>query len=506
LKRLLRSPLLRNTRKGTQQPASLVSVYYDTGKRKLRKHGLTLRVRRTGRHYTQTIKGEGHASSALMDRFEWEHDIAGEKPNLDMAADSGLKPIFSKTLQAKLKPLFETRVHRRSFTIRSGRSEISLSIDKGTVAAGRNSSPICEVELELKRGEALELFKVAQVLAKEVPVQLAVTSKSERGFALIDGKKSPAVGAGFVATSPDTTSQAAFQIIARSCLHQIVANQEAAWNGVSEGIHQARVGLRRLRAALSLFDEMLPDAQSAAIKQELKWTTLEFGPARELDVFIQLVVKSAATGKAEEPGVAPVNRELRRKRREAFSRVRLAIESGRFRALMLDTAAWIEVGEWTRNPDDIARTMRDQPIAATASEQLQHYRKKILKHGKRLTDLDPYQRHKRRIESKKLRYASEFFGPVFTGKKAARRRKEFIAGLGQLQDTLGDLNDISVHEKLSARIASADDSDGKTKHTTSTKAFAAGRLSGREEARVAAILEDAERAYARFAKAKPFWR
>ena len=37
------------------------------------------------------------------------------------------------------------------------------------------------------------------------------------------------------------------------------------------------------------------------------------------------------------------------------------------------------------------------------------------------------------------------------------------------------------------------------------KAFAAGRLSGREEARVASVLKDAERAYLAFAEAKPFW-
>jgi hypothetical protein len=37
------------------------------------------------------------------------------------------------------------------------------------------------------------------------------------------------------------------------------------------------------------------------------------------------------------------------------------------------------------------------------------------------------------------------------------------------------------------------------------KAFAAGRLSGREEARIAAVLKEAEQAYAAFAEAKSFW-
>ena len=95
---------------------------------------------------------------------------------------------------------------------------------------------------------------------------------------------------------------------------------------------------------------------------------------------------------------------------------------------------------------------------------------------------------------------------TFPGKKAARRRKEFIATLERLQDTLGDLNDISVHEGLTERLADAQETGGKRKSRSANKAFAAGRLSGREEARIAAVLKDAERAYARFAKAKPFWR
>ena len=48
LARLTRSSLLREARTGTQRPAYLVSVYYDTDTQKLRKHGLTLRVRRIG--------------------------------------------------------------------------------------------------------------------------------------------------------------------------------------------------------------------------------------------------------------------------------------------------------------------------------------------------------------------------------------------------------------------------------------------------------------------------
>src|SRR5471030_1593984 len=75
LARLTRIPLLRKTGDGARRAAPLISVYYDTDKLKLRKHGLTLRVRRIGRRHVQTIKRENVANSALMNRGEWEQDI-----------------------------------------------------------------------------------------------------------------------------------------------------------------------------------------------------------------------------------------------------------------------------------------------------------------------------------------------------------------------------------------------------------------------------------------------
>ena len=90
LARLTRNPLLRTIQDGIRRSTSLVSLYYDTDSQKLRKHGLTLRVRRIGRRYLQTIKRENNTST-LMNRCEWEYDIAAAKPNLALAEDTGLE-------------------------------------------------------------------------------------------------------------------------------------------------------------------------------------------------------------------------------------------------------------------------------------------------------------------------------------------------------------------------------------------------------------------------------
>src|SRR5262249_21839452 len=292
-------------------------------------------------------------------------------------------------------------------------------------------------ELELKRGESAELFKLARMLAKEVPVQLAVKSKAERGYALIAGEVPQAVKAAPVALTPDCSRQAAFQAIARACLHQLVANQPATLGGDPEGLHQMRVALRRFRAAVSLFADMLLGPQTEEMKIQFKWITQELGPVRELDVFIERVVRPVTDGRPNGPGMAILVKDLQKRREEAFARACAAVESTRFRGLVLDAAGWIEAGEWTRSTDDFARLLREQPIVPAAAAELRRRWKKVLKAGAQLDELDPQRRHKMRIQAKKLRYASEFFGGASPGKKAMRRRKSFVAGLEKLQDALG---------------------------------------------------------------------
>ncbi len=496
--RLARSSLLNGVT-AAAKPATLVSVYFDTKKHKLRRHGLSLRVRHIGRRHVQTIKQDSGEGTTLLARKEWEQEISGQQPDIDAARDTALEPLLSKKLRRRLRPLFETRVRRKVYPIRYRDSEIELTVDQGKIEAGSRSSSLCEVELELKHGEPADLFEIARELSKHVPVQLALASKAERGYSLITGKVPGPIKAAPVALAPGVGCQAAFRIIARACLRQLIANQPATLRGDAEALHQMRVALRRLRAAISLFGDMLADRQTDEKKHKFKWITGELGPAREIDVFINRVLAPVARDKPDGAGV--LIKDLQQKREEAFDRARAALASSRFRNLMIETAAWIETGDWTRNADHQVSALREKAIAVVAAHELTRRRKKILKKGARLKALEPRRRHKLRVQVKMLRYASEFFADAFPGKKAGRRREDFRPNLERLQDALGDLNDITVHEGLTKSIADTRSDDG----ARARKAFAAGRLSGREEARAQTVLKDAQRAYSLFAKAKPYW-
>src|SRR5215472_1467210 len=240
-------PWLSEVSKGPATREKLVTVYFDTAKSKLRKHGLVLRVRHAGENGVQTIKALNKGARGAFGRDEWEQRIAGDTPDLRLAEGTALEPLASKKLQRKLKPMFETVVERTAFPIHSGDSHLELAVDRGYIEAGQCREPVSEVEIELKQGDRATLAKLAQRLAKSAPVAYAAKSKPERGYALSAGQAAKAVRRSGIDLDPKVSTAAAFQTIALSCLDHAAANERAVREGETEGVHQMRVGLRRLR-------------------------------------------------------------------------------------------------------------------------------------------------------------------------------------------------------------------------------------------------------------------
>jgi inorganic triphosphatase YgiF len=486
----------------------LVSVYFDTDKLDLHKHGLSLRVRHEGHQHLQTIKSENGV--ALGTRGEWERAVQSDLPDLEAAQDTPIAKVLSKkSIRRGVRPIFETRVTRTTYPIKIGDSLIEVAFDEGEIDTGRESSRLSEVELELKRGQPSDLFRLARTIAEKAPTELALTSKAERGYRLVTGDELTVIKGAPVSLRPDMTTAEAFQAIARACLRQLLDNLPALRKGDAEALHQARVALRRLRAAISLFADIVRASSTEAIKNELRWITGEFGPAREMDV---LWARADATAKeaqaleadAELAGLPALEDELAQRRQRAFRRARAAVESARFRMLLIDLAAWIEVGEWLSVDDPLQRAESELPIERFAISALDRRWKSALKRGRKLRSLDPGRRHKLRIAVKKIRYASEFFVGVFPGSKASRRRKAFLDTLKPVQDCLGELNDITVHQHLASDLA-AQRERGARHNGATTTAFAAGLLSGHEQARLTDVLDTAERAFRRCARVKPYW-
>jgi triphosphatase len=470
-------------------PRSLVSTYFDTEKGALRRAGMALRVRRSGDKCVQTLKDGGDGA---LSRGEWETAIKGATPSLAALKATPAARIVAK---AKLAPVYVVEVQRRTADLVEGESRIELAFDEGVARAKGRDAAFVELELELKAGPQWGLFALARRLAGVGDLTLSFTTKAARGSVLARPPRSFAHKFAPPVLSPDSDAGHAFQAVARACLRQITTNAERLrYRASPEVIHQLRVGLRRLRSLITSFKQVVADARLPAIKAELKWLTGELDAARNLDVLLQGDYRAAVALKEDAEGLKALGARLRAARRMAYVRAATAVESERFRRLLVDLLIWIEAGPWTVAETTAKR--RGRPIARFAALELGKRRGRIAQRGRRLRDLDPEARHKLRIEAKKLRYAADVFVGVFDRPK---RSKAFVAALKAVQDSLGELNDIAVGERLAHEAAAL---PGRAE---TDSAFVAGRITGAQKARIGPLTDRAEAALKAFAGAKPFW-
>jgi CHAD domain-containing protein len=256
-----------------------------------------------------------------------------------------------------------------------------------------------------------------------------------------------------------------------------------------------RIGLRRLRASLAVFDDVIDDDDLEHIKDELRWMTRELGPARDLDVFLAEVIGPLRSSRPEDDLIAASHRDIEQQRRAAYARAAAASRSGRFRDAMLGLAQWIETGRWTA--DEERTELRARPVAKYAKKRLARLRKWIKRKGADLRDRSVSQRHRLRIRAKRLRYATEFFAATFPDETSAKRRTESLAALKDLQDALGNLNDLATRHRLMV-----DSLGDKAKAVEQ----AADSSNEDPDKKAESLLHKAEQALARFADTKSFWK
>ena len=460
---------------GDDETRELISVYFDTPDQVLQKAGVSLRVREHQGRRVQTLKrGQG------LVREEHETPIEG------LAPDPALEPLPSLLpAGATLKPTFNVQVSRRQRTLRYQGAEIELALDRGEVTGGDRKRPICEVELELKSGPRSALFALARALSAAAPLYLAFDGKAAQGQALMADPNVGGRAAGKVVLTSDATVGETFQEIARDALAQIAGNAAALrLEPSAEAVHQLRVGARRLRSAFTTFRRLLAGNQLEALNTELQWLGHTCDAARNLDVFADETLHRAEADGMPPKGLARLRKVVDAARQTARAQTGVAASSARFRALMIETAAWVETGDWLADP------RAGKPVKPFSKRALKHHLKALAKRGRAARRGNDAARHHLRIEAKKLRYGAEALASLY-GRKRVRR---YLDRLKDLQEVLGALNDLAAAEPLIASLT-----------LSPQAAFAAGELVGLKIGDKPALLTRAAKALHRLEAAKPFW-
>jgi inorganic triphosphatase YgiF len=461
---------------GMHAESDLTTTYFDTRKHKLKRRGLSLRVRQADGKHIQTIK---KASGAQFSRGEWETEIAGRTPDLGQANGTPLQRFASKKLRRKLKPIFETSVRRITMPVHTKRSELELAIDHGRIVAAGHTSRIDEVELELKSGSASDLFRIAKALERKLAAELCLRAKADQGYDLVGGKRAQAVFAEPIELGKRMTAIEGFQVIARSALRHFSGNVDAVRHLDPEGVHQMRVGLRRLRAAISLFSKALPGTKTEEIKTELRWLTGELARARELDVFLEEKIGPVAREITPRRGGKAIAKQFAEKRAEALEEARKAVDSARCRALLVDVLEWIEA---QRGRTDVANSELGEFAAKLLGRRL----RRAHKDAGKLQEMTAPERHKFRIRMKKLRYSGEFFESLFRSKRDRKALARLSKHTKKIQDALGSLNDFIADRKMAAEAAlKAPPQDRRA------RAYVSGIIVGREDEQAKPLMQAA---------------
>ncbi len=295
-RRLKRLRRLAGFRLGERKVLRVLDTYLDTKDRLLMSAGMACRVRRQddGQVWL-TLKEMGAAKGAVHRREELELLLpADESGSRGMFAARGWPegPVRTRVLQVVgRKRLIRLATVRQRRTIRpvaqDGNTVALLSLDNVQVRAGGAVERFAEVEVELTgRGGNGGLNRLASCLEREWGLRPETRSKLERAVALVDARPKAPVSRKGLGIDPAASMAEAARRILRKQLNRMVAHERGARDGRDiEELHDMRVAVRRMRAALRVFRRYLDTTAYKPFRKALRRTGRTLGMVRDLDVF-----------------------------------------------------------------------------------------------------------------------------------------------------------------------------------------------------------------------------
>lgn len=430
-------PLLR-TAIHTTEPQHLYNTYFDTIDHTLLQQGIGLRIRQIGEQRIQTIKSAGSGLGGLHQRQEWETMVAGDSPEYAQFPPEALPTwCHDENNRQQIVPLFVTDFTRTTWRlILEKESEIEIALDQGEVKTPTACLPLCEVELELKKGSPTKLYQVALKLQKKLPLRIENKSKAALGYALHQPQSPQFHKAGTLKLMPEMTAEQAFIAISWHCIEHWQANEEIiGHHDAPEGIHQMRVALRRLRSNLNFYQGIIPKESYTKLHHQLKGLTTVLGTARDWDIVTQYLLEMQL--QPDDDLFAELSTTITELRMNAYVKVRHRLDSAEYSRLLLALGKWLTQRRWRKNMEMRALQSLEQPVDYFANQILPLRYQKLCRQGEQIAQLNAKQRHNFRISIKKMAYATRFFSNLYP----PTTTRTFAKILSQLQDQLGILND-----------------------------------------------------------------
>ncbi|MDR6889687.1 MULTISPECIES: CYTH and CHAD domain-containing protein [Variovorax] len=469
-------------RRGTVVSTRLQARYFDTTDQALAAQGIVLRLRKEGRRWVQTVKATGDNA---LHRLEHNVDLGAaaksSAPAIDPQRHHGT-PVgerLAKVLAQSGAPLVErqstdiVRLTRDVRTTGANAAVVELALDVGKVVAHagtpeQRESPVCELELELKRGDVQGLVALARRWSQQHGLWFSTVSKAERGARLLAKLEVvPAIKAEPPRFADEKDNQldgrTIQQAVVAACLAQMLPNASeiAAGSTDEEQIHQLRIGIRRLRTALRELAGLDASAGSFAAadwEPPLVEAFRALGTLRDREQVVKLAQPQLRGAGA--PEFDPLAGDEAAAGAQSPGDV---VRAPAFQSVLVSLIGFTATAG--AGAENVQENGPQEPAPLHAGDarrflrkRLQHLHKQVVRDGARFESLSTEDKHRTRKRLKRLRYLAEFVAPLFAdaddGKNSTAAR--YLKRLRPAQDALGEFNDEAVALKLYLEAAVRD--------------------------------------------------
>jgi CHAD domain-containing protein len=181
-----------------------------------------------------------------------------------------------------------------------------------------------------------------------------------------------------------------------------------------------------------------------------------------------------------------------KQRKSVYGKVRRFIAGKRYARFDAELSRWLGRRAWRKQLSRKQKKCLACKVTPFAARVLEEHRARILQNAKNIKKLDSDALHQLRIDCKKLRYATEFFSPLY-GKSIVKSTEHLKA----LQDVLGTLHDVVIMTGLQKGLLKGEN-NGKA-------ARFARNLEARRAKQAKKLRKVLKQRWDDFARAKPPW-
>ena len=441
----------------------LVDQYVDTPERDCLRAGYECRIRESERGFVVTLKSIDTSgqpeTEPVVRREEIEQSLSAPILSPELWPQGPARAQIDRLRNEQLLvPLFTLRQRRLERPLLDADREVArLALDQVEVEGGdREQSRYSVLEVELAAtGTDADLEAALAALASYPGLVPARRSKFERALDLLpqDGEHPQREDA--LRLSGEQPMPLAGALVLSRYWRDACGREEAVRAGEDpEAVHDMRVAVRRLRAALDLFALRYPKRDARELRRRLRRLGRKLGEVRDLEVLRGDVRAVAVRLEVAEPErlLADWDQAYERARADllghlagsGYVRFRRSVDD--FLGAQLRTSARDE-RERPGDAHDGPETVEPQRVCDVVPAEAWRLYGAMRAYGPTLVDASVGRLHRLRIAGKRLRYLLEAFEEILD-----KDAQALIDPLKKMQDDLGMVHDASVALALLADV------------------------------------------------------